>query len=86
MYHHSVASGAWQTEPVKRWLLKYSGQPQKSNQNHTHTHTHTNQSKEFLVTEPQNQELVYGIYMCVEIDSHAVASIYSNWFVRGRVS
>ena len=47
------------TEPVKRWLLKYSGQPQKSNQNHTHTHT--NQSKEFLVTEPQNQELVYGI-------------------------
>ena len=47
----------------KIWLLKYSGQPQKSNQNHTHTHTHThthkNQSKEFLVTEPQNQELVY---------------------------
>ena len=31
----------WYTPPnkraVKRWLLDYSGQPQKSNQNHTHT-------------------------------------------------
>ena len=32
------------------------------------THTHKNQSKEFLVTEPQNQELVYGVllYICVD--------------------
>ena len=43
---------------VKRWLLDYSGQPQKSNQN---PHTHKINQKSSLLQKPQNQELVSGI-------------------------
>ena len=57
--HPSPQSLLCQTSPaetsttrVKRWLLDYSGQPQKSNQN---PHTHKINQKSSLLQKPQNQ-------------------------------
>ena len=50
--------------PVKRWLLDYSGQPQKSNQN---PHTHKINQKEFFATKTSKSIIGVWYIRCIDL-------------------